>query len=363
MRIFLAGDVMTGRGVDQILPHPCDPRLHEDGARSALDYVALAEWANGAIGKPASFAYVWGAALEELARQDPDLRLVNLETSVTHSDARVPKSVNYRMSPENAPCLAAAGINCCALANNHVLDWGRTGLLDTLDALERSSIKAAGAGRDRAQAFAPAVLDAKDKGRAAVFSFASPSSGVPLDWAATNERPGVAFLPDLDRDAIELVGELVAGARRESCVAIVSLHYGPNWGYEVEGELRRFAHAVIDAGAAILHCHSSHHFKGIEVYENRPILYGCGDFLNDYEGIGGYEAFRSDLVLMYVAELEPSSGRLRALEMTPFRIKKLSLARPSRPEVEWVAQTLDRESRRFGARVELDAEQRLALSW
>src|SRR5216684_6891756 len=110
MRLFLCGDLMLGRGVDQILPHPCDPALHETYVRSALVYVALAEAANGPIRRPVDPSYVWGAALEELQQLRPDARIVNLETSITRSADYVDKGINYRMSPENAACLEAAAI-------------------------------------------------------------------------------------------------------------------------------------------------------------------------------------------------------------------------------------------------------------
>ena len=85
VRLFLCGDVMTGRGIDQILPHPCDPALHEDYVQSAIDYVRLAEQLNGPIQRPVNPAYIWGAAIEEWSRAKPDARIVNLETSITRS--------------------------------------------------------------------------------------------------------------------------------------------------------------------------------------------------------------------------------------------------------------------------------------
>ncbi|MGC2824929.1 MAG: CapA family protein, partial [Pseudolabrys sp.] len=132
LRLFLCGDVMLGRGIDQILPQPCDPALHEDYVQSALEYVQLAEAANGSVKRPVAPAYVWGGALDELKQARPDARIINLETSITRSEDFDPKGINYRMSPENAAVLAAAHIDCCVLANNHILDWGRAGLLDTL---------------------------------------------------------------------------------------------------------------------------------------------------------------------------------------------------------------------------------------
>jgi poly-gamma-glutamate capsule biosynthesis protein CapA/YwtB (metallophosphatase superfamily) len=67
-------------------------------------------------------SYLWGAALDQLDRVRPDARVINLETSISRSDAYIPKGINYRMSPENAECLLAAGIDCCVLGNNHVLE-------------------------------------------------------------------------------------------------------------------------------------------------------------------------------------------------------------------------------------------------
>ena len=126
--LFVCGDVMTGRGVDQILPYPGDPRLREAYAEDAQAYVRLAERANGPIPRPAGFAWPWGAALEILDAAAPDVRLINLETAVTRQGDFAPgKAVHYRMSPGNLPCVAAARPDVCALANNHVLDFGRTG--------------------------------------------------------------------------------------------------------------------------------------------------------------------------------------------------------------------------------------------
>ena len=85
--LFLCGDVMTGRGIYQVLPHPGESRLQENYVKNASVYVELAERAFGPISKPVAFSYIWGDALEELNRVRPDLRIINLETSVSVSDA------------------------------------------------------------------------------------------------------------------------------------------------------------------------------------------------------------------------------------------------------------------------------------
>jgi poly-gamma-glutamate synthesis protein (capsule biosynthesis protein) len=361
--IFLCGDVMTGRGIDQVLPHPSNPKLHEGYVRSALEYVELAERTNGPIPRRAAFDYVWGDALAEIEARSPDLRLVNLETSVTTSDEAYPKGINYRMHPRNAPCLRAAGIGCASLANNHVLDWGPRGLLETLDVLAREGVAVAGAGRDLTEAERPAVVATRGKGRVLVFGFGSPTSGVPAEWAAAEGRPGVSWLEDLSGRTADRVAGLVSRWRRPGDLVVASIHWGGNWGYDVPAEQREFAHRLVERGAAdLVHGHSSHHPKGIEVYRERAVLYGCGDFLNDYEGIAGYEEFRSELVLACFASLD-AAGRLAGLEMVPFRIRRFRLERVARADAQWLERTLDREARRLGTAVELRGDGSLALRW
>ena len=371
--LALCGDVMLARGIDQILPHPSDPTLYEDHVHSALTYVALAERANGAIPRPVDFAYVWGDALAELRRAD--LRVVNLETSVTTSPTPAPKGINYRMHPRNVGCLRAAGIECCVLANNHVLDWGEAGLLETLDTLEWAGIRTAGAGRDLARAAAPAAIPLAQGGtgegasndgarRLLVFGLGSVTSGIPRDWAATPGRPGVHLLDDLSAATAARLADQVRAAKRPGDIALASIHWGPNWGYEIPREFRAFAHALIDrAGFAIIHGHSSHHPLGIEVHRNHLILYGAGDFLNDYEGIGGYEEFRGDLTALYLPRLAPATGELLGLRLTPFRIARMRLNHPSEEERRWLCDRLDRESRAFGVRIVMDEEGGLEARW
>jgi poly-gamma-glutamate synthesis protein (capsule biosynthesis protein) len=112
-----------------------------------------------------------------------------------------------------------------------------------------------------------------------------------------------------------------------------------------------------------VHGHSSHRAKGIEVYRDKLILHGCGDFLNDYEGISGQQGFRGDLGLMYFPRLDPSSGRLLDLAMTPTRIRDLRVNLASSEEAAWLEATLNRDGVPFGTGVMRDVQNRLALRW
>ncbi len=258
MRLFLAGDVMTGRGIDQILPSPGNPRLHEPRVQDAREYLALAEAVSGPIPRPANLA----------------------------------------------------------------------------------------------AATAPYVHDVAGKGRVLVYAFGSPTSGIPPAWAARQRRAGVSLLIDFSERAIREIAETIRRTRRPRDVVVLSIHWGPNWGYAVADDHRSFAHRLIDdAGVDLVHGHSSHHPKGVEVYRNLLILYGCGDLLNDYEGIGGYEEFRDDLALMYLADVDPGSGGLMRPELLPFKIREFSLNPPSDSEIGWLADRLGRECRRFGSDV------------
>jgi poly-gamma-glutamate synthesis protein (capsule biosynthesis protein) len=361
----MAGDVMTGRGIDQVLPHPGDPRLHEPYVKSATEYVELAERAHGPIQKPVDWATIWGDALGELERARPDVRVINLETSVTTSDDHwADKAIHYRMSPRNVPCLTAARIDCCCLANNHVLDWGYAGLMETLETLREAHIQSAGAGQDLREAEAPALIAVAGKGRVLVFSYGLPTSGIPGSWGATEDRAGVNLLEDLSDRAARRVRQSVEAVQQPGDLVIVSIHWGSNWGYDIPPEQVAFAHQLIDeAGVDVVHGHSSHHVKGIQVYRDRLILYGCGDLLNDYEGIGGYERYRGDLALLYLVSMDPLSGELVRVQMTPMQTRRLQANRGSRADALWLRDVLNREGRPFGTWVEVDQDDRLTLRW
>ena len=140
---------MLGRGIDQILAHPGEPRLYERHVRSATTYVELAERKSGAIPRGVGPSYVWGDALPMLRDPALDARIINLETSITTSREFTPKGINYKMHPLNIGCLSAARVDCCVLANNHVLDFGREGLAETLRSLADAGLRTAGTVRVR----------------------------------------------------------------------------------------------------------------------------------------------------------------------------------------------------------------------
>jgi poly-gamma-glutamate capsule biosynthesis protein CapA/YwtB (metallophosphatase superfamily) len=361
--LFLCGDLMTGRGIDQILPLSNPPVLFESYVRDARMYVSLAERRNGSIPDKADYRYLWGQALKILDEIRPAARIVNLETSVTTSEEFWPnKGIHYRMHPANVELLKAAAIDACVLANNHVIDLGFRGLLETLGTLRRAGIKVAGAGETEGQAASPAILEVAPGMRIALFGYGMESSGVPKAWAARADSPGVNFLADLSPKAAAEVIETIRRQSRPEDLVIFSVHWGGNWGYDVPEEQVLFARRLIDSGVVdVVHGHSSHHVRPLEIYRGKLIIYGAGDFLNDYEGIEGNESYRDDLVLMYFPTLESGTGRLTRLRMIPLQIFRFSLRRASMADTAWLKQVINRESSQFGTRVRLEDDGHLEV--
>jgi poly-gamma-glutamate capsule biosynthesis protein CapA/YwtB (metallophosphatase superfamily) len=363
LTLFLSGDVMLGRGVDQILPHPGNPTLYERNVGDARTYVDLASRANGSIPQPVDWSWPWGDALELLTLAGCDARIINLETSITTSNDYIPgKAVHYRMNPANAKALAIVRPDVCVLANNHVLDFGRRGLLETLDVLSAAELPCAGAGRSLLEAQSPASIPIPRTGeRVLVFAFGSPSSGVPYEWRATNNTPGVHVVAALSDAAADELCRQVRELRRPGDITVVSAHWGGNWGYRVTADQVNFAHRLIDGGVDLVHGHSSHHPRPIEVYQGKLILYGCGDLVDDYEGIRGHDQYRHDLRLLYLPRLDPTSGKLVELHMAPLQARQMRLNRASHRDARWLSTVLDKVSRHLGSRIDLGSDGLLRL--
>lgn len=274
---------------------------------------------------------------EELARRPPEWPLGdtapilcgaaavigNLECAVTQRTRpwAPPKVFHFRADPAAAAVLRAANVRCVSLANNHALDFGRDGLLETLEVLRRAGIGWAGAGRDAVEAAAPAVFDAAG---IAVGVVAFTDNEPP--FAAGPDLPGTNYLRiDTGRSTLERVGGSLAEARsRGARLVVLSLHWGPNMRSAPPEAFRDFAHAAVALGADVVHGHSAHVFQAVEVHRGRSILYDTGDFLDDY---AVDPVLRNDRSFVFLLEIE--DGRPRRLRMVPVRLgyARVQLAR------------------------------------
>lgn len=312
MLIALVGDVMLGRLVNE--------RLRRAGA-----------------------AYPWGDTHTVLRRAD--LRIANLECVLAAGgEPQAGKVFHFRSDPRNVASLRAAGIGMVSLANNHVLDYGAGAFREMLPALDSAGILHAGAGVDGDAARRPAVRRVSGTAVGLVaFTDNQP------DWEADG-GPGVFFVPVVDSDP--RVAELLALVRRTKArveFLIVSAHWGPNWGSGAPSEHRGLARALIEAGADVVFGHSPHIFRGVEVFQGRPVIYSAGDFVDDY-AVDPVE--RNDQSFIFL--LHTDAGTPRTLWLYPTMITDFQ-ARLAGRSSRQIAERMQRLSRHLGTASRWDA--------
>ena len=282
-RIMLSGDVMLGRGIDSILPNPLPDVIKERNMNKSSGYRELAEKKCGCkIGK-VNFDYIWGDLLKVDAIMEPDFRIINLETTVTQSYQFDPKGINYRMNPKNLKVFDSFKIDAAILSNNHALDFKLDGLKKTQQNLKHHKINYIGTGLlDECQT--PLIIS-RNGFRVILFA-AADHPNIP-NWKATHSNFGIwvidlsnpKFVSDIINKHLESINP------QYTDIIILSLHWGSNWSYKIK-DRDIFGKFILDnTKVQIIHGHSSHHIQQIVHYNNKVILYGCGDLLNDYEGI------------------------------------------------------------------------------
>lgn len=204
--------------------------------------------------------------------RDADLTLVNLETAVTNRGTPQPKRFRFR-SPDTAyPALRAAGIDAVSIANNHTLDYGQVGLLDTLDAAANANFPVFGAGRNADAAYAPWLSTVKGV-RIAVLGM-SQVHELATQWRATESRPGIAMAFDEAR-AIAAV----RAARDQADLVIVFMHWGAEGNSCPTGEMKTFAREMAAAGADIVIGTHAHTLLADGWLGRTYVHYGLGNFL------------------------------------------------------------------------------------
>lgn len=316
-RLGFVGDVMLGRGVN---------RRHRDGPPAA----------------------VWGNLVPVL--NDLDGVFANLECCLSTRGERTPnRGYYFRADPNWAvPALETANMAWVGLANNHVLDFGEPAFADTLDALHDAAIATSGAGETRPAAFAPATVDVGGLDVAAL----AVTDRAPA-YAAGAVRPGTAYVPmigdPLTRYALSTAIETARSA--EPDLLVVSLHWGPNWVTAPAERYRRLAHWLVEAGADVVHGHSAHVPQGVEVYQGRPILHDCGDFVDDYALVGDLHNDRS-----FWFDLAVTDGRPTTLRLHPIEIESAAVRHADDAAAEWVREAMRTRSATFGTDFRREAD-------
>ena len=311
--LALTGDVMLGRLMNDV--------LQERGPR-----------------------YPWGGTLPLL--READLTLMNLECVIATGGRpwdRWPKVFHFRSDPVALEALQEAGTDFVSLANNHVLDYEEEALLEMLGRLDAAGIAHAGAGRDRDEAARPALLEAGGL-RIAVLAFTDNEP----DWAATEDRPGTNYLPaSTARATLDRVRQGIAEARRQGAdLVLVSNHWGPNMRERPAASFRRFARAVLEAGADLYWGHSSHLFQGVEIYQGKPIFYDAGDFVDDY---AVDPVLRNDRSALIRCTAGPSG--VERVQLIPVLIEDFQVNPATGAEFDTIAAHLQTLSAELGASI------------
>ncbi|MEF8901507.1 MAG: CapA family protein [Halovenus sp.] len=321
IRIGLTGDVMLGRNVDSYQQR-----------------------------RPPEA--VWRNVLDRL--QDLDGLFINLECCLSTRGTRwtrTDRAFHFRADPDwVVPALEAAGVEGCALANNHVLDFGAVALEDTLDVLDDAGFAHAGAGRTIERALDPAVVRIGDL-TAAVVSF---TDNTP-EYAADETSPGTARIEiDVENDrSRELVGESLSRAKAsDPDLLIASLHWGPNMVTEPPPAFRTFGRFLVDNGVDLVHGHSAHVFQGIEVYDGAPILYDTGDFVDDY---AVDRDLRNDRGFLF--EFRTDSEGPAELRLFPIEIYDCAVHEANEDARRWCHERMRELSAPFGTEFSREGEQ------
>lgn len=282
--------------------------------------------------------YPWGDTRQILGKAD--LRIANLECPISDQGAKWRrKKFHFRASPRTVDALKAAEIDCVALANNHIMDYGLVAMDDTMRLLDSAGIAHAGAGSSKAQAMMPAFL----KAGGLEVAFISITDDMPV-WQAGEDKAGINYVPLRSwprsfryvrpqfllrppveyiifqlkwREIMKPIQKALSLAQRAD-ITVLSCHWGPNFRTRPYSIFKKFARKSIESGADVIHGHSSHLFQGIGKWKSKPILFDTGDFLEDFET----DQFRSDLSFIFMLDFNPKAKRAEKITLFPILISK-----------------------------------------
>lgn len=229
-----------------------------------------------------------------------DIGFCQLETSLTTRGARLPQARHaVRGSPKLARALKDAGFHVVSCAGNHCMDWGLEGFSDTLENLRAAELAVVGAGFNIEEARRPVIVE-RNGVRVAFLAY---SSILPMSYWAEANRAGCApmraftFYEQIEhdqpgtparihtfphRDDLKALKQDVAAAKEHADAVLVSLHWGIHFVPATIADYQRdVAYAAIDAGADAVLGHHAHILKGVEIYNNKPIIYSLCNFATD----------------------------------------------------------------------------------
>lgn len=301
-RVLLGGDVMLGRLVKEA--------IHLKG----IDYPL--------------------GSLRPLMQQ-ADLVIVNLECAITDSPwiwSGAEKAFYFGASPNAALILSRNRIKLVSLANNHILDFDRRGLSDTLHYLKMQNIRYAGAGQNWVEAQTPVYIQINQQ-KFGMVAFCDHQS----DFQARRKESGIAYLDLNEVEKTNYQLELSLDEMKKAKVdwPILSLHWGPNQASRPAKNFIALAHQAVDRGYKLLFGHSAHSFQGIEIYKGIPIIYAAGDLVDDYYVD---RQLRNDHQLLI--ELEIVEKKIKRIVLHPIFIKNCQTLLAEKAQFDFIAKRM-----------------------
>ncbi len=244
----------------------------EEGEKISLSFVGdvlLAPYVEGVM-KKNGYDFPYRESLLYLS--EPDVTAANFEYPVTLREAPAKnKQYVYKGPPDSLPAFRDAGFDVVNLANNHTMDHGVEGLLDTMDYLDKAGIAHMGAGNNDTEAFAPSIHEV----RGVKVAYVGLSRVVPeVSWKADKNTPGVAETYDTRRAV-----EAIAKAKDMADIVVVMVHWGTERTTVLEDYQKQFARQYIDAGADLVIGSHPHVLQGFETYKGKWIAYSLGNFI------------------------------------------------------------------------------------
>lgn len=223
-----------------------------------------------------------------------DVRFANLEEPITNktkalTDVDQGGKIILKNSIESFSAIKNSGFNIVNLASNHIMDYYKEGLEDTLKILDENNIAHAGAGMNIDEARKPAIIEKKGL-KIGMLAYSDMADilykGSPMiRFLATQSNAGVA-----PRNT-SIILEDVKKLRPSVDLVIVSMHWGVENSFDATGEQVKFAHELIDSGVDIILGHHPHRFQGMEIYKGKPIVYSLGNFIFDQNMPENQESF------------------------------------------------------------------------
>jgi|BioPla2DNA2_1021312.scaffolds.fasta_scaffold11733_3 poly-gamma-glutamate synthesis protein (capsule biosynthesis protein) len=271
-----------------------------------------------------------------------DIVFGNLECPITSTGIPALKKPYYlfKAHPNNSDALSNSGFTVLNLANNHTMDYGREGIMNTIAFLEKSGIKTVGAGKDKNIAHKPLYMEVSGTTIGFLSLSAFPTEG----YVFSAKKPDVAQLD------IEALADEVKSAKVNCDVLIVSFHWGTEFENYPTQNQKQAAYISVENGADLVIGHHPHVLQGMEYYTGTPIFYSLGNFVFDnQEPIGTDETIILKVVI--------NDKSIKNLQIAPIKIVKCQPTIPENTnEATEIFSNFEKYSNFANSKIEIDKE-------